>query len=575
MAMRHLRTSVVARSLRLVFGAAPRLASLLTAVGLGAAVLNPWVAYTAMRLTEAIVTGSPEVAVRWVIYELLLVSAATVLARIRTDARTLLRGRVELAARLAVIDRAGALALAELDDPGTRDRLDTARVAARARPLEVVDELLTIAQSAASLVVYAVILAAFNGWALLFLLAACPGAAAELWSARAAHRVQQRTARDRRRLAYFDELLFSERLAAENSFFAIGPALLERMRGLGRRLFSQEYAGWRRSVVPVVSGQIVPSLILNGCYLWMALATVHGAMTLGELMLFSLSLNSAQRLCQRLLDSSRTLAGSWRDAKVLFDFLDAAGPPRPPSLDRPAVAERSGLSLAGVGFRYPGSGSWAIRDLDLDIRPGDFVAIIGGNGSGKTTLLRLITGQYAPTEGEVRLDGIALAERPEVKARFAIVFQDFARYGMTLGGNVAVGRVAGAAPGALSEALRLSGADEVAGRLPAGVDTELVPELDHGVDLSGGQWQKVAIARALVREHADFLVLDEPTSALDAESESRLFDQLRRSGKTIILITHRLSSLRATDKVVVLERGRQLAADSQPVSRERRIASTG
>ena len=563
--MRRLRRSVVWRSLRLVFLAAPGLASVLIVASLGMAILNPWIAYTAMRLTEGIVAKSTPVAVRWVVYELLLVCATTILGRLRMDARTLLRGRVELEARLEVVKRVGELELSELEDAGTRDKIEAARLAARVRPLELVNELLTILQSVVGLLIYAFMLAVFNGWALLFLLAAVPGAAAELWSSRAAYREQLRSVRDRRRLGYLDDLLFSESLAAENNFLEIGPALLIRVGALGRRLFSQERAEWRRSVVLVISCQILPPLILNGCYLLMALATVRGAMTLGELMLFSMSLNSAQRLSQRLLESARTTMDSWHHAEALFAFLDTARSTGSASPAAPtgSPSASAGLSLENIGFRYPGAETWAIRNLNVDIRPGEFVAIIGGNGCGKTTLLKLITGQYQPTEGRIRLDGITLAEQNDRKGRFALVFQDFARYGLTVGENVALGRLAGCTEqGPVLEALRMSGAEEMVARLPAGEHTELMPELEGGVGLSGGQWQKIALARGLVREQAEFLVFDEPTSALDEKAENQLFEHLRQSGKTVILITHRLSCLRSTDKVVVLERGRQLAAES-------------
>jgi ATP-binding cassette, subfamily B, bacterial len=564
---RPTRASIL-RCVKLVFFAAPRLTSLLVFTTMAAAILSPGIAYTAMRLTEAIVARSPGPALSWTLCELLLAASVTLLGRLRTDSRWLLRGRVDLETRIQIDAKAAALDLAAFEDAASRDAMEAARGAGDGRPLELVSELLTLTQSVVSLTIYAFMLAHFNAWTLLLLLAALPGAAAELWSSRVENRGQFRRRRDQRRLRYFQDLLFSERHATENNFLEIGPPLLARTRGLSETVFREERASWRRTAPVVLLCHGVPPLILNGCYLFMALATIRGAMTLGTLMLFSMSLNSAQRLSQQLLLSGRSVLENWRHMDALVAYLDlpaGQGPNLPKVPSRPASPER-GLCFEKVSFRYPGSEPWAIRHLDLKIRPGDFVAVIGGNGCGKTTLLKLMTGLCRPTEGRITLDGVDLGDLDpsETKRRFAVVFQDFARYGLTVRENVSIGLPMGAtdmrAPAPLGEALHASGATEMVARLPGGLDTELISGLGQGVGLSGGEWQKVALARALAREWADFVVLDEPTAALDIESERRVFAHLRNvhPTKTIILITHRLSTLHDTDQVVVLERGRRV-----------------
>jgi ATP-binding cassette subfamily B protein len=557
--------SSIFRCVSLVFRAAPRSTSLLFFATMAAAVLSPGIAYTAMRLTEAIVARSPAHALRWTLCELVLAASVTLLGRLRTDSRWLLRSRVDLETRIQIDSKAAALDLAAFEAPASRDAMEAARGAGDGRPLELVSELLTILQSAASLTIYAVMLARFNAWTLLLLLAALPGAAAELWSSRVESRGQLRRRRDQRRLRYFQDLLFSERHATENSFLEIAPPLLDRARVLSESVFREERASWRRTVPLVLLCHTLPPLILNGCYLFMALATIRGAMSLGTLMLFSMSLNSAQRLSQVLLLSGRNVLENWRHLDALFAYLDmpvelSLPGPRPYTL--PASPEL-GLCFENVSFRYPGSEPWAIRHLELTIRPGDFVAVVGGNGCGKSTLLKLITGLCKPTEGRITLDGVDLADidPTEVKRRFAVVFQDFARYGLNLRENVSIGIPIGMRASApLREALQVSGVEKIVARLPAGLDTELIPGLEQGVGLSGGEWQKVALARGLAREEADFLVLDEPTSALDAESERQVFAHLRNvhPRKTVILITHRLSTLHDADQVVVLERGRRV-----------------
>ena len=291
-------------------------------------------------------------------------------------------------------------------------------------------------------------------------------------------------------------------------------------------------------------------------------------MTVGVLMLYGVSLNSAQRLSQTLLTLGRRAVGSWQEAHELFAFLDT--PPRllpaAPGHAERGRASRSaeGLRLENISFRYPGTDAWAIRNLDIRIAPGEFVAVTGGNGSGKSTLLKLVTGLYSPTEGTIRLDGVDLAsmDAPQARSRFAIVFQDFARYGLTVRENVVMGQPNFDADGAaVDAALRASCADDMVARLPDGMETELLPGLENGVDLSGGQWQRIALARGMVRDNADFLVLDEPTAALDAEAERRVFEHLRqlRGQMGVILVTHRLSVLDAADQVIELRHGQPLA----------------
>jgi len=562
--MAPLRQSPTIRALRMVFAAAPGAAALPVLANVGLALLGPAIALTTMRLTDAIVARAPAAAARWVAVELALVVVSTVLGRLRTDARALVRGRVELEARLAIAGKAAALDLAQLEDTATRDRLEAACAAAGNRPLSLVAELLTVLQSVLSLGVYALVLARFNAWALLLLLAAAPGVAAELWSSRVAFRDEAQRLRERRRLGYFLDLLFSETHAAENRNLGLGRLLVDRARALGDKLTRAERSTSRRFLLVVIVGQIVPPIVLNGCYLGIALATVRGSMTLGGLMLYGLSINAAQRLSQTLLYSGRTALESWPHVRALFDFLDLA-PARPVVDARAPVRLRSiepGLCLENVGFRYPGAEAWAVRHVSLRIRPGDFVAIIGGNGCGKTTLFKILTGLYTPTEGRVTLDGLDLAEHdPEqLRRRFAVVFQEFARYGLTVRDNIAVA-LPDDDPAPLDEALRQSGADEVVARLPAGLATELLPGVDDGTGLSGGQWQRIALARGLARASADHLVLDEPTAALDVDAELKLLSHLRTTRKTVILVTHRLSTLQPSDTVVLLERGRQVPLD--------------
>ena len=574
--MGMLRASPLARTFGLLVHAHRALTISWILVVLAQAVLFPFTAYTGKEIADAIIAGSTPDIVRWVLVELLLASATVALTRLAMDARMLLRGRVRLEARLRITEKAGELELARLEEPEVRDRLAAARAAADLRPLVLVHETLVTIRSALSLLVYAVLLSTFSPWALLFLLAIIPGAAAELWRAGKGVRGHQARMRDTRRLRYLQDTIFSERLAAENRLYGVSPVLVEQSHELGRALLAEERADWRRSLPVSFACQLLPTLMVNGTYLLMAVATVRGELTVGELTLYGMSLTDAQRLCQTLLLSGRSALEGWPHLHTLFAFLDL--PPRAaPARDAEAPAKvhvetapgsTTALRLENVGFRYPGADAWAIRNIDLEIAPGDFIAVVGGNGDGKTTLFKLITGLVRPTEGRITLDGRDLAswDPTELKRRFAVVFQGFERYGLTLKDNVAIGRGhVDADAGSLASALRASRADAVAAELPRGLDTELIPSLPDGAGLSGGQWQRIALARGFVREDADYLLLDEPTSALDAATEQHVVEHLRsRQGpKAIVLITHRSSLLRPTDKIVRLERGRLIRGERE------------
>jgi ATP-binding cassette subfamily B protein len=249
----------------------------------------------------------------------------------------------------------------------------------------------------------------------------------------------------------------------------------------------------------------------------------------------------------------------------LFDFLDGAG--APPAATPPASAARTGemagdgIFLEHVSFRYPGKEEWALRDVSFAIPRATSVALVGENGAGKTTLVKLITRLYQPAEGRILLDGRDLREWDEgvLRARFGVVFQDFNQYQLTARDNVGLGSSAHVMDDArIARAAERGGAAEVITRLPRGLETPLGNWFHQGTELSGGQWQKVALARAFMREDADILVLDEPTAALDAESEHLVFERFRAlaQGRTAILVSHRFPTVRMADRVIVLEHGR-------------------
>jgi ATP-binding cassette subfamily B protein len=286
-----------------------------------------------------------------------------------------------------------------------------------------------------------------------------------------------------------------------------------------------------------------------------------GAFTLGDMTFLVGSFLRLKSLLDGLLIGFSQVAAQALYLDDLFSFFEIR--PRIVSPDHPLPAPeriRSGFVFEDVGFRYEGAERWAVRHLDLEIAAGEVLALVGENGAGKTTIVKLLSRLYDPTEGRIRLDGRDLRDYDlgELRKRVGVVFQDFVRFHFTAAENIAIGRVEAAGDrDRIEQAADRSLADAVIARLPLGLEQPLGRRFQGGVDLSGGEWQKIAIARAYMRD-ADALVLDEPTSALDARSEYEVFQRFRdlSAGKTTLLISHRFSTVRMADRIIVLDEGR-------------------
>jgi ATP-binding cassette subfamily B protein len=295
----------------------------------------------------------------------------------------------------------------------------------------------------------------------------------------------------------------------------------------------------------------------------MALRAARGALTLGEMTLAMVAFRQGQQAFQGLLGA---FSGMYEDNLYMSNLVSYLGvdtaPTAPRALTNGAArpADELGIRFADVGFRYPGKEPWALRHVSLFIPKGQSLALVGQNGAGKTTFIKLLTRLYAPTEGRISIDGKDLAswDETELLKRIGVVFQDFAQYQFSARENIGFGSVGHLGDDAqIQRAIAHGGAESVIGELKEGLETPLGRWFKDGVELSGGQWQKVALARAFMREDADILVLDEPTAALDAEAEHAIFARFREltRGKTSILISHRFPTVRMADRIVVIEKG--------------------
>ena len=338
--------------------------------------------------------------------------------------------------------------------------------------------------------------------------------------------------------------------------FAVALAEVNRIRLAGLR-FSTVFSG-------------LYALALAGGF-WYVVAQVRaGQLTLGDVVLYLGAVQQVQGLTYYFTRGLAFQHEVWLHLRTIFGFLDSAGPAItlvPPGQGRPApLAFRTGIALRQVGFRYPESTQTVLTDVSAVLPAGQVTALVGANGAGKSTLVKLLTRMYDPGTGAILLDGVPLPayDLAALRQRIAVVHQDFAQFSLTFRENIAVGAyAAGGGAGRVEQAAQWAGADEIAAKLPKGYDTPLTRQFEGGVELSGGEWQKVALARGFVRDAA-LVILDEPTAALDAEAEYRLFEQFRELvvGKTALLISHRFSTVRMADHIIVLEEGKAIEAGS-------------
>lgn len=546
----------------MVWRVAPGALVALVALSTLAALTPLGIAYVGKRLIDAVVLRDHDAALSLVLLELGLVSLLALAQRGLSLVRSLLGARLSVDVNVMILDKALLASLSRFEDPEFYDQLSRARREASSRPLAVVMGLFQIVQNTVTLLGYAALLSRASGWAVVGLMAsALPATIAEVRLASDAFRLRNRRSPETRRLGYLEYVLGNEVFAKEVRMYGLGPLLLGRYRDVAEGLYREDRGvAVRRAWVGYLLSSLATATFY-GCYLALALAAVAGRITLGELTLYVVAFRQGQQAFTSVLSA---LGGIYEDNLYmtnLFAFL-ALPPSEPPRASgaSPAVAGE-GIVFEDVGFRYPGQTRFALRHVSLSIPGGQHLAIVGQNGSGKTTLIKLLTRLYEPTEGRILLDGRDLRDWAEadLRARVGVVFQDFARYQLSLRENVGVGSVPHLDDEArVLRAIERGGADELLGALPEGLETPLGRWFKReGVELSGGQWQRIALARAFMREEADVLILDEPTAALDAEAEQAVFERFQAlaAGRTTVLISHRFPTVRGADHIVVLADG--------------------
>ncbi len=554
------------RALHLVWTTSRGLTFTLAILTLTSGVLPAVTAYIGLLIVDGVVAAmtstSPDM--RRVLWLVLLEAGVVILLaasqRGISVSQSLLRALLGQRVNVMILEKALTLQLANFEDSEFYDKLTQARREASSRPLSLVNRTFGLVQNAISLTSYAVLLVAFSPWAVVILIGAgLPSFFAEAKFSGDAFRLFRWRSPETRMQMYLETVIAREDGVKEVKLFQLGPRLLQRYRDIFNKLFVEDRRlALRRDSWGFVLG-LLSTAAFYGAYAWIVITTMSGGITLGAMTMYLVLFRQGQAAVAASLSA---ISGMYEDNLYLSNLYDYLGQPVPV---RDGVAKYGpepllGLEFENVSFHYPASNGKALNNVSLKIRPGESLALVGENGSGKTTLIKLLTRLYDPTEGRIMLDGLDL-QKWDVEAlrqRIGVIFQDFGRYQFSVGENIGAGDVR-----YIDDAERWATAAETGmaapfiEEMPDGYETQLGRWFKGGRELSGGQWQKIALSRAFMRSDADILVLDEPTAAMDSASEAAIFDHFRSEShnKMTILISHRFSTVRVADQIIVIHQG--------------------
>ena len=556
----------VARGSRLVWASSPRLSLCYLGLTLTSGVLPVGIAWAGKRIVDAVLRHDARDAAAGVCVELTLIALQLFASRGLGLVRQVLGSRLGVDINQAILSKATTLSLTHFEDSEFYDKMTRARREASSRPVALLADALALLQYGISLAGFLLVLVGFHGWvAVLLLLMTVPATLGEVRFSKATFKLRNWRSPESRKLTYLEYVLANDEHAKEVRMLGLADHFLERYRKTSESFHAEDSKlAWKKAWVTTLLSML-SMLSLYGTYGAVAWLTAMGRLSLGEMTLYVLAFRQAQGAFQSLLGAVSSLYEHNLYMSNLFAYLNAEVQlPETHVLHTHAEAsektERGRIEFRDVGFKYRGKQAWALRHLDLQIAPGQKIALVGKNGAGKTTIVKLLTGLYVPTEGAVLVDGIDTRDwdAAALRARFGVVFQDFNQYQLSLRENVSVGDLSRADNDAhITRAAEMGGADTVIAELPGGLDTALGHIFRGGVELSGGQWQKVALSRAFMRDGAQILVLDEPTAALDAEAEHAVFERFKQlaEGHTALLISHRFATVRMADRILVLQDG--------------------
>lgn len=488
-----------------------------------------------------------------------LVTLATAIGQGYTLLEHVLNARLSHTINEEIMHKALALDLSYFEDAAFYDKLQNARREADFRALTIINTIFSLLQGGLILMSFALILVAVSPLvALILFCATMPSFIAQARYGGLYFRLLTWRAPEFRRMQYIEYLLTVDSNVKEVKLLGLGRPLLQRYQDMFWRFFAEDAAlARRRSLISVLWGML-STASFYGAYAWVILRTIEGSLTLGDLTLYLTLFQRSQTTFREFVSGIGSLYESGLFMENLFTFLrlqpQMATATQPRRIPRPL---QQGIEFRGVSFYYPGAREWALYNINLSIAPGEKLALVGANGAGKTTLIKLLARFYDPVEGQILIDGVDLREYDpaDLRQSLSVIFQDFVHYQATARENIGFGQFDSLHNEArILSAAQQSGADGVINNLPLCYDTMLGHWFANGYELSGGEWQKMALGRVFMRD-AEILVFDEPTASLDAEREYEIFQSFHRltQGKTTLLISHRFSTVRMADRIAVLQ----------------------
>ena len=558
--------------------------ALLRLLRAGIPVATLWVGKLIIDAVVASRESTPDFARLWklVALEIAIVTAGEVFARASALLESLLGDLFSNHTSVRLMEHAATLDLSHFEDPAFYDQLERARRQTTSR-IGLLAQLLSIGQDGLTLISLGAALVVYSPWLLLLLaIAVLPSFFGETHFASLEYSMQYRWTPERRQLDYLRYVAASDRTAKEVQLFGLSPWLIERFRKLSWRFYLENRTLSIRKANVSTLLSLIGTLGYYSAYAIILVRAMRGAMSIGTLTFLAGSFARSRQLIQGLLLGAGGIYQQCLYLKDLFDFFEMKPSMASKTGALPVPAPiREGFVFEDVGFQYPGSDAWAVRHVNFTLRPGERVAFVGENGAGKTTLTKLLARLYDPTEGRIMLDGVDLREYDvqSVRRAIGVIFQDFVKYDLRFDENVGVGEIDevrsyldstaggqqhdstpvdgnGEVPGAIVDASEKSLASSLLPRFSKGYEQMLGRRFDEGVELSGGEWQKIALARAYMRD-AQVLILDEPTASLDARAEYEVFVRFSEliAGRMAVIISHRFSTVRMADRIIVLQNG--------------------
>jgi ATP-binding cassette subfamily B protein/ATP-binding cassette subfamily C protein len=532
------------------------------------ALLPAPIAWVGKLIVDCVITGArgaspPRLVLPLVAAELALMAMSMAATRLAAFVRELMRAKLGNEVNERILAKALELELRHFEDADVYDKMQNARREASSRPLSLVTQAFSVVQNGITLVALSALLLHLSPWSVVVIVAASvPAFVAEARMAAESFRLNSWRAPEGRRLNYLEWILTRDSHVKEVKLFGLGPMMLRRYRALFEKFYDEDrLIALRRTMLGLLFGGLSLAAFY-ACYAWVAARATRSEITVGDMALFITVFRQGQSAIQSILKS---VADTYEDALYmsnLFSFFEIPTRGETSSSSPVRLLPRGAphaIELRGVSFRYPGQQDWALRDVSLAIAPGEKLGLVGENGAGKSTLVKLLLRLYDPTAGSILYGGVDLRDLDvnDLRERMAAVFQDFVRYQFTAGENIGLGNPARLDDQArIRDAARRGGALAVIDSLPDGFDTVLGGWFEAGHELSAGQWQKIAVARAFMRD-AEVLILDEPAASLDAEAEHDLFQRFRHlaAERSAIIISHRFSTMRIADRIAVLHGG--------------------